>query len=307
MVTGGSLWYPRRFKSAAPAMIVLASLLVAACSGGAAAPTPTATPTAAATPTATPSPTPVPTKGPATQTLGLAGAAAGALAVTNAAIRCGVPSANGLQIQVLGQPSDPNTSVYIFVWAGNVTVRYDTGSGSTYKERDFAGTGVTTFDAATGTQIDSPLTETADGTAHGTLGVLTSIKGSIDCGNQTAGTSALVLSGMTPKGALSGGLDPVNVQCVNSPSVGSYVSLIGMGMVGTTSTEVIVAIYPGRFTVYPVLAGFYSSTTTAAVTLSATGAHIDGDAVEQLAKGVTTAPHTVHVTGDVVCGTTVVG
>jgi hypothetical protein len=308
MTGDGTLAHPRRWRTAAgaPGLALLASLLVAACSG-AAAPTPTATPTATTAPTATPSPTPVPTKGPATQTLGITGAAAGALAVTNASIRCGVPSANGLQIQVLGQPSDPNTSVYVFVWAGNVTVRYDTGSGSTYKERDFAGTGVTTFDAAAGAQIDSPLTETADGTAHGTLGVLSSIKGSIDCGNQTPGTSSLVFSGMTTKGALSGGLDPVNVQCVNSPSIGSYVSIIGIGMVGTTSTEVIVAIYPGRFTVYPVLAGFYASSTNATVTLSATGAHIVGDAVEELAKGVTTAPHTVHVTGNVVCGTTVAG
>jgi hypothetical protein len=309
MTGDGTIPNPRRRRTAAaPALIVLAGLLVAACSA-AAAPTPTATPAATAAPTATPtpSPTPLPTKGPATQTLGLMGSAAGALAVTNASIRCGVPSASGLQIQVLGQPSDPNTSVYVFVWAGNVTVRYDSGSGSTYKERDFAGTGVTAFDAATGAKIDSPLTETADGTAHGTLGVLTSIKGSVDCGNQTPGTSTLALSGVTPKGALSGGLDPVNVQCVNSPSIGSYVSIIGIGMVGSTSTEVILAIYPGKFTVYPVLAGFYTSATSATATLSATGAQIDGDAVEQLAKAVTTAPHTVHVTGNVVCGTTVAG
>jgi len=41
------------------------------------------------------------------------------------------------------------------------------------------------------------------------------------------------------------------------------------------------------------------------VTLTATGAHIDGDGLEQnVAKGATA--HTIHVTGDVVCGTTIV-
>jgi hypothetical protein len=41
-------------------------------------------------------------------------------------------------------------------------------------------------------------------------------------------------------------------------------------------------------------------------TLTATGAHVDGDAVEQnVTKGSTA--HTIHVSGDVICGTTVSG
>jgi hypothetical protein len=287
--------------AALASILVMASLVLAACAGAAQ----TQPPGSSNAPSLSVQiVTVAPTKGPATQTLAITGSAATPLAVTNATIRCSMPSSNGLEITVLGQPSDPNTSVYIFVWAGNVTVRYDSGSGSTYKERDFAGTGVTGFDPAKGVQIDSTLTETADGTAHGTLGILSSIKGGVDCGNQTPGTSTLALSGLSPKGSLSGGLDPVNVECVNSASIGSYVSVIGFGTVGTTSTEVILAIYSGRFTVYPVDAGFYQSVSTATVTLSATGAHIDGDAVEELAAGSTTKPHTVHVSGDVVCGTT---
>jgi hypothetical protein len=34
---------------------------------------------------------------------------------------------------------------------------------------------------------------------------------------------------------------------------------------------------------------------------------VDGEAVEQLAAGATTKPHTVHISGDVVCGTTSAG
>jgi len=311
MTTDGTHPSEHRWRAAAIVpVLVVASVIAAACGGRAASPQVTAVPAssvAAATAVATTAPTAAPTKGPATQTLAITGSAAKALAVTNASIRCSLPSANGLEITVLGQPSDPNTSVYVFVWAGNITVRYDSGSGSTYKERDFAGTGVTGFNAAKGVKIDSTLTETADGTAHGTLGVLTSIKGSIDCGNQTPGTSTLTFSGVTPKGALSGGLDPVNVECVNGTSSGSYVSVIGFGMVGTTSTEIIVSIYPGTFSVYPVLAGFYRNTSTGVATLSATGAHVDGDATEQLAAGVKTTPHTVHISGDVVCGTIAAG
>jgi hypothetical protein len=39
-------------------------------------------------------------------------------------------------------------------------------------------------------------------------------------------------------------------------------------------------------------------------TLTANGAHIDGDALEQnVAKGATA--YTVHISGDAICGTTV--
>jgi hypothetical protein len=34
---------------------------------------------------------------------------------------------------------------------------------------------------------------------------------------------------------------------------------------------------------------------------------VDGDATEQLAAAAKTTPHTVHISGDVVCGTTSAG
>jgi hypothetical protein len=181
--------------------------------------------------------------------------------------------------------------------------RYDSGSGATYVERDFAGTGVTNFDAAKGATIDSPLTEVPNQDAHGTLGVLTSMSGTIDCGNQVPGSPTLTFSGPTPKGALSGGLSPVNVECVTN-TFGKSVSVLGILQVGTTPTDMIMSVSPGTFSVYPVGAGFYRNTSTAVATLTATGAHIDGDVLEQnVAKGATA--HTIHVTGDVTCGTSV--
>jgi hypothetical protein len=295
----------------ASAVALVTWLLVAACSSSALTASPsaaTATPaTAMATATATATPSEAPSKGAATQQMTLAGPSGSAIAVTNAGIRCSLPASDAtLQISVLAQPSDPNLSVYIFVQPGNVTVRYDSGSGATYVERDFAGTGVTGFDAAKGAQIDTQLTEVATNQAHGSLGVLTSLKGNIDCGNQLPGSSTLTFSGPTPKGALSGGLNPVSVSCTTSAATGSSVSVIGLVQVGSTPTYMIMSISPSTFTVYPVGAGFYRSTSTAVATLTATGAHLDGDALEQnLAAGATA--HTIHVTGDVVCGTTITG
>jgi len=136
-------------------------------------------------------------------------------------------------------------------------VRYDSGAGSTYVERDFTGTGVTAFDAATGATLDSPLTEVAITDARGTLGVLTSIKGTIDCGNQMPGSSALTVSGSTPKGAVSGGLSPVNVECTSSTTYGSAVSVDGIIQVGSTPYFAIVYISPNSFTFFAAGDAYY--------------------------------------------------
>jgi hypothetical protein len=292
----------------AAALAIVTGLSVAACSSSAVTspPGPTIGPTVVpSTLNATASLTPAPTKGPATQELTLAGPTGAAVPVTGAGIRCNLPSADVPQISVLARPSDPNLSVYIFVQSGKVSVRYDSGSGSTYIERDFAGTGVTNFDAAKGATIDSALTEIPNNDAHGSLGVLTSISGTIDCGNQMPGSSTLTFSGLTPTGALGGGLDPVNVECLTN-SNGPSVSILGVFEVGSTPADVVMSVSPGTFTVYSVGAGFYRNTGTAVVTLTATGAHVDGDGIEQnLAAGA--KAHTIHVSGDVICGTTVSG
>ena len=297
-------------------LVLAAGLLVAACSGSAATPAPvatvagataTATATATAVPTSTPIPvaTTAPTLGPATQQLTLTGSAGTAVAVSSAGVRCSLPSTDGLQISVLGRPADPNLSVYIFVQAGSVSVRYDSGSGSTYVERDFAGTGVTKFDAATGATIDSQLTEVPNNDAHGSLGVFTSISGTVDCGNQMPGSSTSTFSGPTPKGALSGGLTPVNVECVTN-TYGQSVSVLGVVQVGATPTFVVFFISPGTMSASLSGDGFYRNTSTAQATLTANGAHVDGDLLEQnVAKGAKT--HTIHVSGDVVCGTSIGG
>jgi hypothetical protein len=120
------------------------------------------------------------------------------------------------------------------------------------------------------------------------------------------GSSTLTFTGLTPNGDLSGGLNPVNVECLTN-SNGSSVSVLGVVEVGSTPTFVVFYVVPGSFSVAASTDGFFRSGDTVVATLTATGAHVDGDAVEQLAAGSTAKPHTIHITGDVTCGTTVSG
>ena len=291
-----------RVRRVSVVMLAL-GMLVAACSGSAATSAPGPVSSVAAV-TAAPTPTAAPTKGPATESLSVAGPAAATGAITNAAVRCNFPAPDGTSyITVIGQPVDPNLSVYVSVSAGLVTVRFDSGSGSTYVERDFQGTGVTNFDAGKGAQVDTQLTEVPTSDAHGSLGVLTSLKGSIDCGNQMPGSSTLTLSGATTKGALSGGLNPVNVECVTDTS-GKRVSIIGVAQVAATGTLAVVSISPGTASVSLSNDGFFRNTAAAVATLTPTGASVDADLLEQNPAAGTKA-HTIHVTGDVICGTTI--
>ncbi|MFI5260042.1 MAG: hypothetical protein ACHQ01_10615, partial [Candidatus Limnocylindrales bacterium] len=214
-----------------------------------------------------------------------------------------------LSIVVLAQPTDPNLSVYITLQPGQVSVRFDSGSGATYVERDFTGTGVTNFDPGKGATIDTQLTETPTTGAHGTLGILTSLSGSVECGNQMPGSSTLILTGPSARGTFNGGMDAVNVECTNG-QYGPAVSIIGTIKVASTLEELVIYIAPGTFSVSASGSGFYNgffrSTATAKATLTATGATVDGDALEtNLAKGATA--HTIHVTGDATCGTSVSG
>lgn len=212
-----------------------------------------------------------------------------------------MPATDGTEyINVLARPVDPNLSVYINVSAGQVTVRYDSGAGSTYVERDFTGTGVTNFDPARGATIDTKLKEVTTTGAHGKLGILTALKGTIDCGGQLPGTSTLTLTGPTSKGNVAGGLSPVNVSCVNA-STAPYVSVLGIISIDGTPILAIISVSAGTATVFLPDHGFFKSTATAVATRTQTGAHVDADLLMQNPAAGATAT-TIHMTGDAVCG-----
>ena len=303
--------------------LAMAAGLVAAGCGGAAATPP---PTAPAIVTPVPLPTPIPTKGPAAAALSVTGDPAAAGLTDNMQVQCDMPAFGGSQIVLYRQNTAQGLAFRIVLTPGQVSVRYAYGAGKTYLERDFVGTGVSGFDAATGATIDSsladappppatssastpPASPAATPTPAVVLGALASIKGSVDCGNQTAGSSTMTLNGTTALGQLTDvTLNPVRVECDTSVAYGPSVLVDGMATVGTTPTLFIIAGRAAQFSVAEEPqtggVGFFVGKVAGSVTLSAGGVHISGTAALQSPpKGV--APTTITVAGDATCGSTV--
>jgi hypothetical protein len=219
-----------------------------------------------------------------------------------AEITCSFPDVEGLRLSVFAQAADPTLSYRITVGADKVSIHVDTGAGPSFRERNFEGTGVTAFDASRGAHVDTKLIEAAPttGIEPGTLGTITAVKGSIDCGDQTPGSSTLRVTGDTPTGRYeTSRLDPVVVECYFASE---QVTVIGIAQAGDTKVLLMVSLSPEGVNVEeaPTLATprYYASVPGSA-TLNANGAHANGDAVEKNS----TAPHSLHVDGDAACGT----
>lgn len=264
---------------------------------------------AATTPSTLP-PTSVAPKGPATAALDFTGDAGLAGASTKPVISCNAPAIDGtVVLRVLAQPAEPSDLFNITITATKISILVGTGGGTGFRARTFEGTGISDFDPAKGVAIDSPLTEIAmPGTNPGSVGAITSIKGSIDCGNQTTGTSTMVFTGDTDEGAVSVGPNPFRVEC-NTASSGNFVSVVGVITVGSTKAFFFTTLYADSINVFESIAGppavthHYVLKAPGAATLTATGAHVQADLVEQ--PPLTGTAHTVHVEGDVTCGATV--
>jgi hypothetical protein len=279
---------------------VLLILAVAACGGSSSSPGTTTTATTATVP-----------KGPPTAALNVTGDVGLTGVMGNLSVSCDNPGFDGNQISVGGSPAgqqDPaGPGFFMFVSAGKVVFRVSVGSGTSFTVREFTGMGVTGFDAATGAQIDTPLSETtAAGTNTGTIGAVSALKGSIDCGNFTAGTSTVKLTGDTADGAVNGTFDPVLVTCTTNPGSnfpGNFVIVRGITNVGSTKAMFFVTTQPdGTLAIFETVqqpSGQHQYSGPAASGSPRTdGATIKGDAVEQNA----TPPHTIHVEGDAKCG-----
>jgi len=249
----------------------------------------------------------VASSGPATAQFTLTGSAGLTGPVSTKEVDCGRPTlASGPEIFFLGQAGTTGPQVVIFVSAGHVEVRVATGAAASLRLRSFVGTGVTGFDAAKGAQLDSPLTETtAAGAAVGNLGALTAIAGTVDCGDQQAGTTNVVITGSTPYGPLSGGLTDVKVTCTETAS-GTFVGINGLGTAGTTPVLIFVTAGTSSLQVAVEIGttgSFYTAKGAGLTTMVPGGASVSGDVTESVKAGTT--PGTLHVTGDATCGTTV--
>lgn len=252
-------------------------------------------------------------RGPATAQLTFAGAAGLAGLATEPQVSCNFPNVDGsVSIFVLDQPPDSAVLFNMRFTAGKVSVGVYSGSGTAFRGRSFEGSGVEHFNAAKGAQIDSTLRETTasnPGENPGTLGAITSIKGSIDCGNQRTGTSTVNFSGATADGAVKGRLRPFRVECDTSAPLGNSVHLVGVVKVGSTKALVITNLTPDSISIFesnpgpPAIQHQYLVKAAGVSKLSATGARVKGAAVEQ--SPTNGAAHTLDVKGNVTCGTTV--
>jgi len=222
--------------------------------------------------------------------------------LSKAEITCSFPDVEGLRISIFAQASDSRFSYRIAVGAERVLVHVDSGSGPTFRERNFEGTGVSGFDAARGAHVDAKLTEAAPsaGIDRSSIGTITAVKGSIDCGSQTPGSSTITVTGDTPAGRYDRSrLDPVVVECYFASE---QVTVIGIAHAGKTKVLLMVLLSrPDGVNVEEApqsAAQRYYSSVPGTATLTSNGAHGRGDAVERNS----THPHTLHVDGSAVCG-----
>ena len=163
---------------------------------------------------AIPSPARVPSSvlhnGPAVATLSFQGSGGLAGRVVSYEVDCNQPGLTGTSIFLLADASAAGVGFNIRLFSAKIVVEVASGSGKAYKDRVFTGTGVTAFNPAVGARISTRLTEAraVPGQKKGSLGALTSVKGSVSCGNQRPGSSTIIFSGGTAEGRVDGRLNP---------------------------------------------------------------------------------------------------
>jgi hypothetical protein len=216
-------------------------------------------------------------------------------------VRCNWPDLEGLSIALLAQAPDSDSLARIRLSPGHVEVFIGSGEGPDYRERAFEGTGVTSFDAVRGAEIDSALTETTPtpGPAAG-VGSVSAIRGSVECGDQTPGASTVTISGETLLGPVAGAvLDPVRVECSDTPA-GNEIAASGLVQVGSSPVLLSLGLASDRtVTVNKTTAsGSGSYHADSRWVSSADGGYVEADVVEQS----TTSPRTLHLRGDLTCG-----
>ncbi len=304
------------------------ALLAAACSSGGTAspPSPNPTPVASspspgssvsssiASPSAPPSSAPsVAARSSAPATFALTTAGDGNVTGTwssSFGIACDNPTFSTPDITFFATSPDKKAVVLITLNQGSIGVSERAGSGTAYTDREFQGTGVTSFDPATGAAFDSTLTISPTPQPNpGSLGTISHVTGSVDCAGQTAGGSTVVFSGASAEGAMTGPFTLFRVTCIVDKVNGNAVSTTGIIPSGNTQTGMTLFLAAKGSTIFshgpagpPQHA--YDIAPQGTVSLTAGGAHVDADFVERLAAGTAGTPHTLHLTGDLTCGST---
>jgi hypothetical protein len=265
-------------------------LLTGACSSGSDSPEPTAKPE---------------TESP-NATIAFDGSRGVAGRVADPDVRCNWPDLEGQSIALLARLSKAGSLARIQLRPDHVEVFIGSGEGDDYQERSFEGTGVTSFDAAGGAEIDSTLTETtAPGSTTSDVGSVSAIRGSVACGDQTPGESNVTITGDTLLGPVAGAvLDPVRVECADTPA-GNEVTASGLVQVGSDTVLMSVGLASDRTVTVnkATAAGSGRYHADQRWVSSANGAYVEADVVEQTAA----APRTLHLQGDLTCGRNAAG
>jgi hypothetical protein len=273
----------------ARALLAVAVLTLAACgSSSATSSAPPASPTPSGPPTAT---------GTAQGDAGLAGP------ISFSSVSCQNPRPTGPAIRIFAlAPGQGPTGIgfVISISAVGVNVRVASGSGATYAQREFNGTGVSNFDAARGAKVDSTLTENpAVASKPATIGVLTSISMTVDCANQQPGTASLKIAGPTPNGAISGAVTSPRVECSSSAQGNAVVVTALVEVAGKPHLVIASTSYAG---ITVALDGhFYIDSSNPATTGSAstTGGQWHGTVKEA------STTNTLQITGSATCGSAI--
>jgi len=282
----------------AASIAVAAALTVTACGGTGSSSNPaTATPAAA---TATPMPTPVPPAGgqfTATGTITLV------TAITADLVTCSFPSLDGPEITMRVSTADQKMGGFITLTASTVYLRIGAGSGKTYTQRNFAGPGVSNFNATKGATFNAQLTDvTPAGQNAGTIGVITAISGSVSCGTKQPGSGTITITGNSSGGAISGPLTSMLVGC----PVGQTFSLInGLTHVGSAPASVEIGGGSGGayFASISTTSTAYFFTSSAANLYTLGNGHVVWNHAVLTQTGTGSAGQTITVNGDATCGT----
>lgn len=282
---------PLRWASASIALA--AALALAACGG--------ATYTSSAAGTPKPASTPTPEAGgqfTATGTIRLG------TTVTADLVTCSYPSLNGLEITMQVSTADQSMGGYITLTQNKVYVRIGEGSGTSYTQRNFSGPGVTDFNASTGAKFNTQLVDdTPSGQSTGTIGALTAISGSVSCGNKTPGGGAIIITGNSSGGAISGALTSMLVSC---PTGASYALINGLTQVGSSPASVEIGggsngeVY---FAAISTTSASYFFTSSAAGLYTLSAGHVIWSHAVLTQSGSDAAGQTITITGNATCGT----
>ena len=302
LAVAGGTPMPASIRRAAWTLCLLGAIALTAC--GAAAPTPPGSAAAQA-----PTPLTTSTPGAASEQATLTGdpritGPLNADGVTHF-VTCDEPSLSGAEIFAFENAADPSVGVFLTIRGGFINVRLASGSGAAYTERDFAGSGVTSFGAASGAQFSSSLIEaTPAGTHKGTVEAITSIAGSVSCGTFTPGGGTVTVTGDTGSGTLSGSLTSIRVECGGSGQ-GSYAIVAGLSRVGSAPALINVDGGSGASPLFVTVstasgAQQFSSSATGRVTFSAGVATYHATLTQTAASGA--GDHMVMVNGSATCG-----